>query len=108
MCLLKKYLQYALDVSDGRYRPQPQSWGGYRGSWLLKNKVSSENVLTELPFADLTRKNGDRYEGLILTDDELYQQARSPKEAHAYLPLQLRAKQWPFERFWSREWWRKQ
>jgi hypothetical protein len=53
----------------------------------------------------LTVKDGNQYESLILTDDELYQQAISAKEAHAYLPLQLRAKGWKFERIWSREWW---
>jgi len=117
--LLKAYLQYALDVSEGRYSPQPFISDKHRSEWLLKDQlVKSEKWQTEaesatstlhltLPFADLTVKKGDRYEGLILTDDELYQQAVSAKESHAYLPLQLRAKGWSFERRWSREWWRK-
>ncbi len=117
--LLKGYLQYALDVSEGRYSPQPFVSDKYRSEWLLKEQLmKSEKWQTEvesapstlhltLPFADLTVKKDGRYEGLILTDDELYQQAVSAKESHAYLPLQLRAKGWSFERRWSREWWRK-
>jgi hypothetical protein len=128
--LLKKYLQYALDVSEGRYTPTPFVSEKYQSQWLLKNQllkngsskdnINSEELQTvnpelqtanqklynELPFADLTIKNGERYESIILTDDDLYQQSISVKESHAYLPLQLRAKGWNFERIWSRAWWR--
>ena len=128
--LLKKYLQYALDVSEGRYIPTPFISEKYQSKWLLKNQLMEngrrkENIISndpktvnskpqtqnpkfynELPFADLTLKNGERYESVILTDDDLYQQAISVKESHAYLPLQLRAKGWSFERIWSRAWWR--
>lgn len=116
--LLKAYLQYALNVSEGRYTPQPFVSEKYRSEWLLKDQLlktdegqmkdpSSITLHLSLPFADLTVKKDQRYEGVILTDDELYQQAVSAKESHAYLPLLLRAKGWSFERRWSREWWRK-
>lgn len=119
--LLKKYLQYALDVSEGRYVPTPFVSEKYKSKWLLKNQLlesgssnetfdetqtANHKLYNELPFADLTLKNGERYESVILTDDDLYQQAISVKESHAYLPLQLRAKGWSFERIWSRAWWR--
>lgn len=121
--LLKKYLQYALDVSEGRYTPTPFVSEKYQSKWLLKNQllengninenIDSDELQTvnhklynELPFADLTLKKGERYESVILTDDDLYQQSISVKESHAYLPLQLRAKGWSFERIWSRAWWR--
>ena len=122
--LLKAYLQYALEVSAGRYTPQPFVSEKYRSEWLLKDRImkdgedDAQEATDEnrerptfhftLPFADVTVKKNDRYERVILTDDELYQQAVSAKEAHAYLPLQLRAKGWIFKRMWSREWWRKQ
>ncbi|WP_428666824.1 AAA domain-containing protein [Runella sp.] len=121
--LLKAYLQYALNVSEGNYAPQPFVSDKYRSEWLLKNQLmkngkwktkdqteeggSPTSLHFTLPFADLTVKNDEHYESVILTDDELYQQAVSAKESHAYLPLQLRAKGWSFERVWSREWWRK-
>jgi ABC-type uncharacterized transport system YnjBCD ATPase subunit len=106
--LLKAYLVYAREVSEGQYRPQPVPVPGVRTEWLLKEKLKAQDasLRAELPFADLTVKSGERYEGLLLTDDELYFQSRSPKEAHAYLPIGLRAKGWPFRRVWSREFWR--
>lgn len=112
--LLKKYLQYALEVSEGLYTPKALVSEQYRSEWLLKHQMMKiSDALTnhkptiELPFADLTIKNGDFYKSVILTDDDLYQEAISVKESHAYLPLLLRIKGWRFERVWSREWWRK-
>lgn len=118
--VLRRYLDYARRVSEGQFRPQPLLQPTFRTTWLLRNKLAikegkklakqpeSEVILApELPFADLTAKQGDTYTKLLLTDDELYFQSRSPKEAHAYLPLTLRAKGWPVERVWSREWWAK-
>ena len=106
--LLKAYLQYALDVSEGRYRPQPAPNPGYRSAWLLKDRIARQNPAyrQELPFADLTLRPGEAYEGLLLTDDDLYFGSASAKEPHAYLPVILRAKSWPFRRVYSREFWR--
>ena len=109
--LLKKYLEYALEVSEGRFQSQLPQLAGQRNEWFLKKKIENNDpnssLKEELPFADLTHKKGERYESLMLTDDDLFFQSRSTKEAHAYWPLQLRAKGWSFERVWSREWWRK-
>lgn len=110
--LLKSYLAYALNVSSGAYRPRPLEQTKQSSNWLLKHRLQQAiaeqgvEVLEELPFADLTVKRAAHYERVILTDDELYQQALSVKESHAYIPLLLRAKGWSFERRWSREWWR--
>jgi hypothetical protein len=124
--LLKAYLLYALEVSEGRYCPKPYPSENPRSRGSLKVKMVErlrfmvgskqdqpqtvnlklKTIVEELPFADLTVKNEAQYESLILTDDELYQQAISAKETHAYGPLLLRAKGWQFERMWSREWWR--
>ncbi len=103
--LLKKYLEYALAVSNGEFMHKPNLPESFRTDWLLKEQLKSRNsqYISELPFADLTVKapNGS-YESLILTDDDLYFEGISPKESHAYLPMNLRAKGWKFERFWSR------
>lgn len=110
--LLKSYLAYALNVSSGAYRPRPLELNKRPSSWLLKHRLQQtelekgDTLLEELPFADLTVKRGNSYEKVVLTDDELYQQAISVKESHAYIPLLLRVKGWGFERRWSREWWR--
>lgn len=103
--LLKKYLEYALAVSNGEFLHEPNLPENFRTEWFLKEQLKKHNkqYISELPFADLTVKaaNG-KYESLILTDDDLYFEAISPKESHAYLPMNLRAKGWKFERFWSR------
>ena len=106
--LLKAYLQYALDVAQERFRPRPQPQQGVPSGQLLKDKIAAEhpNQQPELPFADLTVKSGDTYESLILTDDDAYYH-QTIKQAHAYLLISLRARKWPFERVWSREFWRR-
>jgi hypothetical protein len=103
--LLKKYLEFALEVSNGNYIAKQNLPETFRTDWFLKEQLKNTNPLfiNELPFADLTVKNGNgQYESLILTDDDLYYESISAKETHAYLPINLRAKGWKFERFWSR------
>jgi hypothetical protein len=106
--VLKAYLAYAQEVSEGRYRPQPVPNQSYRSLWLLKDRIIQKNAAyhKELPFADLTLRPDDTYEGLLLTDDDLYFGSPSAKEPHAYLPIILRDKNWPFRRVYSREFWR--
>ena len=107
--LLKSYLEYALKVSEGNYKPQAHRSESYRADWLLKEQLVKENLeyLKELPFADITVKNSKNYESLILTDDDLYYEHLSPKETFAYIPAGLRAKGWKFERIFSRNFWKK-
>lgn len=107
--LLKSYLEYALNVSEGNYKPQAHHSEKYRADWLLKEQLLAANAQysKELPFADLTIKNNQSYEALILTDDDLYYEHLSPKETFAYIPAGLRAKGWKFERVFSRDFWKK-
>ena len=107
--LLKSYLEYALKVSEGNYKPQAHRSEKYRADWLLKEQLSDANsqYIKELPFADITVKNNKNYESLILTDDDLYYEHLSPKETFAYIPAGLRAKGWKFERVFSRNFWKK-
>ncbi|GGD61318.1 ATPase AAA [Emticicia aquatilis] len=103
--LLKKYLEYALEVSNGEFLHEPNLPESFRIDWFLKEQLKNRNsqYISELPFADLTVKAATgKYDSLILTDDDLYFDGISPKESHAYLPMNLRAKGWKFERIWSR------
>ncbi|MFN4145275.1 MAG: AAA domain-containing protein [Runella sp.] len=109
--LLKAYLQYALEVSEGKYRPQPTVETHYRNEWSLKKKLqkvenNGQNLTETLPFADLTVLKNNRYQSLLLTDDELYQQALSAKDAHAYQLVHLKNKGWTYKRCWSRNFWK--
>ncbi|ARK13672.2 AAA domain-containing protein [Fibrella sp. ES10-3-2-2] len=104
--MLKAYLKYALDVSQGRFTPQPRTVVGIQAGGLLKTVLAATHPTwrPELPFADLTVREGNLYQGLVQTDDDQYFQ-QTPKEAHAYRPFALRERNWPFQRKWSREIW---
>lgn len=113
--LLRRYLEYAMNVSEGRFKPTLPQNSDQQGSWQLKyhliNWSKNENIeyelKEELPFADITAKKGDRYLGLILTDDDLYYGSISVKEDHVYKPLVLSSKRWRFQWVSSRDFWMK-
>ncbi|SKB60107.1 AAA domain-containing protein [Dyadobacter psychrophilus] len=107
--ILKAYLEYALNVSEGKFHPEPFKAGKFRSDWLLKDQLLKQNddFGKELPFGDITIKKEGVYKGLILTDDDLYHYSKSSKEPHAYLPLLLQQKNWPYSRIYSREYWTK-
>ncbi|MEQ8905444.1 AAA domain-containing protein [Ekhidna sp.] len=111
--LLKKYLEYAWDVSIGKWKPHLPEYEEHHVDWFLRNKIQEKSfhefegfeLAKELPFADLSAKKGDTYTGLILTDDERYYQALSPKQIYAFQHFHLIMKNWPHVRFHSREFW---
>ncbi|MDH5396694.1 MAG: AAA domain-containing protein [Cyclobacteriaceae bacterium] len=110
--LLREYLEYALDVSEGRYTPTPNQSVAKSAHWFLKAKIiqwaqqqKGFEIIEELPFADLTIKEDQDYLGLIRTDDDLYYSAASVKDAHVYTPFVLTKKKWPFYSISSREYW---
>lgn len=106
--LLKAYLNFARNVSAGHYLPKPLLTKDLKSSQLLKDQLEKTHSswVKELPFSDLVEKERTVYQGLILTDDDLYYQSLSSKEAHAYFPISLQRKGWPYRRIWSREWWK--
>ncbi|WP_425392967.1 AAA domain-containing protein [Ekhidna sp.] len=111
--LLKKYLEYAWQVSIGKWKPHLPEYQEHHVDWFLRNKIQDKSfhefdefmLAKELPFADLSVKKGDTYTGLILTDDERYYQALSPKQIYAFQHFHLLMKNWPHVRFHSREFW---
>lgn len=106
--LLKAYLDYALTVAQERFQLAPFPQQALPSGSLLKDKLAARYPTwhLELPFADLTVKSDEAYQSLVLTDDDTYYQ-QTTKQAHAYLPIALQARKWPFQRVWSREFWRK-
>ncbi|MEQ8926407.1 MAG: AAA domain-containing protein [Fulvivirga sp.] len=111
--LLKKYLEYAFMVSEGNFKPTLPAVKPHAANWYLKtqlmswvNEHSESFTLTEeLPFTDITVKQGNLYRALLLTDDDLYYQSPSIKDVHVYTPFTLSKKKWRFRGFFSREWW---
>ena len=111
--LLKEYLNYALEVSEGRYQSLTVTDTDVSTSkdWYLKKKIlnnfsfSGVEFSNELPFGDITLKEGDDYLGVLLTDDDLYYQNPSMKDAHVYSKFSFSEKHWRFKRIFSREYW---
>jgi len=111
--LLKEYLQYAKEVSEGKFKPTHHPKSEHQVDWYLKDKLKvwTESkfkectVDYELPFADLTIKEGNYYLGLVVTDDDLYYHSLSIKDMHVYKPFSLSNKQWKFQGVFSREFW---
>ncbi|TAF34443.1 MAG: DUF4011 domain-containing protein [Cytophagales bacterium] len=111
--MLKAYLQYALDVSEGHWEPS-LSLGENKPSFSqflwqnLKDKWqnSSYKLESNLPFADLSVLNDKAHlTALVRTDDQIYHAALSAKDAHVYVPALLTAKGWPHRRLHSRNFW---
>ncbi|SFE89563.1 AAA domain-containing protein [Thermoflexibacter ruber] len=116
--VLKKYLEYALEVSQGKYKPTLPTKPKQNLDWFLKEKIklfvstqtttvrSSQTleISEQIPFADLAIKTLPKLK-LILTDDNLYYEALSIKESHVYLPRLFQKKGWDFEQVYSRNWW---
>ena len=112
--LLKKYLDYALEVSQGRHKPAIKPPVYPRNGWYLKNRLAADlneeskfvlKACEEMPFADLTLKDGNQYKAIIMTDDDHYFQSITPKEIHVYEPLLFSAKNWKVRGVFSREYW---
>lgn len=107
--LLKAYLEYAKSVSDGEWRPENQKDTLRNTNWYLRNQLhydkSGTLVEKSLPFADLTVTTKGQYKGLILTDDDLFYDTLSAKEAYSYRQTHFKEKNWPFIQFYSREFW---
>ncbi len=108
--LLKKYLEYVKSISDGKYQPTLIESAKYPEGWYLKKRLEkllpeSYTTSREIALADLTIKKEKGYHSVILTDDERYFDAISPKDAHVYTPSILRQKNWETLSFSSRELW---
>ena len=110
--LLRKYLEYAWNISQGNSVKIASHENRFENSWYLKEKLKSpviemkDHHLEEvLPFADLTLIRNDHLVGLILTDDELYHQSVSVKDSHVYIPMVLQSKGWRYLSIFSREFW---
>jgi hypothetical protein len=109
--LFKAYLQYAREVSEGRFRPTPfqppqKGFSSYLKDFLKEMPEESDtHVQEEQPFADLTVRKGKKYGGVVFTDDAQYYSRQSLKEVHVYRRQELEDKQWGHLFLYSREYW---
>jgi hypothetical protein len=108
--LLKAYLQFAHEVSSGKFVPYLREEKQKAFAVQLKNVMppSVNNVKwnsDSFPFYDLTVKEENVYKGALFTDDNFYFESLSAKGPHALLPQLLSKKSWPYRRLYSRNFW---
>lgn len=111
--LLRKYLEYAREVSKGNFNAHSKAEYVNASSWYLSSHLikwseqnkNSELSSNDLPYGDVIVNKDNRKAGIILTDDNQYYTGISIKESHAYLPFLLTQKDWKFHRVFSRNWW---
>ncbi|WP_207432508.1 AAA domain-containing protein [Sabulibacter ruber] len=111
--LLREYLAFAREVSENGFTPKPSPSVSIPSALLLYPQLLTEfaqnstktELSLELPFADLTFRNGNRYQAVVLTDDDLYFRRPSAKASHADVPLRLKARGWRYGAVYSRQFW---
>ncbi|GAA4831125.1 AAA domain-containing protein [Algivirga pacifica] len=108
--LLKAYLQYALDVSKGKYQSVLTPSSEVPFLKQLKDQFqtiedASANLTSSLPFADLSIET-NRIEGIVNTDDLYFYKQPYAKGRHAYNIMELEDKGWKQKRFYSRNYWK--
>ncbi|WP_192823494.1 AAA domain-containing protein [Rufibacter sp. LB8] len=111
--LLRDYLAFAKEVSENGFSPKPVTASGIPSALLLyplllasfAEQSPKTKLSAELPFADLTFRNGNQYQAVLLTDDDLYFRRPTPKASHADVPLRLQARGWKYGAVYSRQFW---
>ena len=111
--LFRKYLEYAWSVSQGEWQPGVTTFHNHADRWFLRNRIQMPQfhglphieLKKSYQFADLTVTQDQVNRGLILTDDEVFHDSTSVKEAFVYFPNLLADKKWPFTRIFSRSYW---
>jgi hypothetical protein len=112
--LLKKYLEFAREVHQRRFRPQLAVSNRQQTSWYLNNKLKKwgeqkfanlQFEIDSLPLADLFVKNNDQYLGMVRTDDTQYLSSLSVKDSFAYAPALFEQKNWDSCFIFSRNLW---
>jgi len=111
--MLQAYLSFVEAQVKGEIENiEIQNPQGFLESWALKSKLISQNNAFQLStvsnstWLDLVVRNNDQ--GLveaIFTDDQRFYDASSAKEAFVYHPLQLKQKSWPYQFYFSRQYW---
>lgn len=110
--LLKNYLQFARDIAEGGQAAVMESQPAmFKSTWSLRDDLAGVYEGFELSrfpasqWMDLAIKINREWVKALLTDDQRLHDAYGPKEAFVYHPLQLREKGWPYQFYFSRQFW---
>lgn len=112
--LLRKYLEYAREVSHGKFVPSIHSNGKQAATWYLNRQIKQWGnekfpeysfEVNALPLADVHIKNDNGYLGIVLTDDMHYYSSLSEKDFFAYTPALMAKRNWNIHYVFSRNLW---
>lgn len=110
--LLKKYLEFSRNVSEGNYRFKDHATDIHSSDWYLSKQLlnwKTDGKVTfsthALPFADIVLHQESNQLAVLLTDDHLYYSSATVKQPHVYTPALLAQKNWAYCRVFSRSWW---
>lgn len=108
--LLQEYLRYARQVSAGKFHWLPEEVKLPARPYFLKDQLLTQaktvgKLSKKLPFADLALSKNDTFCKLFRTDDDLYFEQVSARQAHFDVPFRLQQRNWPYTTFYSRQLW---
>lgn len=112
--LLRKYLEFAREVSEKRFVPfvdrslkQPATWylNAQLKAWSDTKFSDVEFSMEELPLADFHFTKGGKHLGIVMTDDARFFGSLSVKDSFAYTPTLLQQKNWDYQMVFSRNLW---
>ncbi|MFZ6010147.1 MAG: AAA domain-containing protein [Bacteroidota bacterium] len=112
--LLRKYLEFAREVDQRRFKPQVHYSVKQQSTWYLNTQLKQwaerkfqklQFEADTLPLADLHFKMDGNHLGIILTDDVRYFTSLSVKDSFAYVPSLISQKNWEYHIVFSRNYW---
>jgi superfamily I DNA and/or RNA helicase len=112
--LLKRYLQFALEISKGTVKVTTPAFNQNQTTVYLAEKIKQWAInkwpayqleANRFPYFDFIVRKGERVIGGLATDDNIYFQSPSVKADHALTPQLMDLKNWPFVRVYSRNLW---
>jgi superfamily I DNA and/or RNA helicase len=109
--MLKDYIAFVETMVEGNFpEVAEKKIQGYEWSWFLNNMLLKEEQydfgkFQDSSFMDLAEKEEGLYVSAILTDDKRFYMSDGAKEAFAYHPIHLKEKNWPFQFYFSRQYW---
>jgi len=112
--LLRKYLEFAREVYQCRFKPYVQPNVRQSANWFLNSQIKKwsadkfnevEFETNAIPLADLYFKKDGKHLGIVLTDDDRYFSSLSVKDSFAYVPSLFALKNWDYHMVFSRNIW---
>ncbi|MGY6741113.1 MAG: AAA domain-containing protein [Cecembia sp.] len=110
--LLKNYIEFVEKKVSGKiHQKEVIPTKGFQYNWYLKNRLMEDLgrnrmvIFSESKWMDLALIENNQFVAALLTDDDRMYMAMSAKEAFAYHTLQLKKKNWPYQLFFTRQYW---